>query len=168
MALENNLTIIGNSDIHGISYYMHQPEKHRTITLVFAKKKSVEGIQDALLNQRTAIYRGKDLLGSEKFLKPLFLESVEVKANYRQGTSVVYLELINRSDFNFVCDYTGDYALYNSLGFFNIPAHSATVLGVKTNEIIGKFKMPFTIHNAITAPGEKLRVEVPVIIETKP
>ena len=166
MALENNLTLIGNSDIHGISYYHLQNDKHRTITLVFTKDKSVEGIKDALLNQRTAIYRSTgDIIGSEEFLVPLFNESIEVHANYRQGTSIVYLQLINNSDIDFVCDYKGEYKLYNSLGFLTIPSHATTVIGVKTNQILEEFSMPFIVHNAITKPGEKLKVDLLVRIE---
>jgi len=164
MALENNLTIIGNSDIHGISYYPFQPDKHRTITLVFAKEKSVEGIQEALLNHRTAIFRGKDIIGAEEFLKPLFLESIKVKADYRRGTSIAYVQLINSSDFDFYCDYSGDYSFYNAVSLITIPAHSTTVVGVKTIEQIESFPMEFTVHNAITAPGMKLGVEVSVEI----
>ncbi len=166
MALENNLTILGNSDMHGLSYYQFDKDKHRTITLVFAKEKSVEGIQEALLNHRTAIYRGNDLVGSETFLKPLFLESVKVKAVYRAGTSIAYVQLINNSDFDFNCDYVGDFKLYNSLGFIAIPAHATTVVGVKTNEILENLAMEFVVHNAITAPGKKLAVVVPVKIES--
>ncbi|MFC2123204.1 Sb-PDE family phosphodiesterase [Bacteroidota bacterium] len=162
LALENNLTIVGNSDMHGISYYQFETDKHRTITLVFAKEKSVEGIQDALLNQRTAIYRGNDLIGSEEFLKPLFLESVEIKAEYREGTSIAMVKLINTSDFNFYCDYLGDYSFYNAVGLITIPAHSTTILGVKTLKKLDDFLMEFEIHNAITAPGEKLTVKVPI------
>ena len=166
MALENNLTIVGNSDMHGLSYYRFEADKHRTITLVFAKEKSVEGIQEALLNHHTAVYRGNDLIGSEVFLKPLFLESVKVKASYREGTSIAYVELINNSDFNFACNYTGDYGLYNSLGFITIRPHATTVIGVKTNEIVENFPLEFVVHNAITAPGKKLEIEIPVKIET--
>jgi hypothetical protein len=133
--------------------------------LVFAKEKSIEGIQEALLNQRTAIYRGNDLVGSEEFLKPLFLESVEVKAEYREGTTVAFVQLINTSDFSFYCDYLGDYSFYNAVGLIIIPAHSRTVIGVKTNEKLDSFPMNFEVHNAITAPGEKLTVEVTVKIE---
>ncbi len=165
LALENNLTILGNSDIHGVSYYQFEPDKHRTITLVFAKEKSLEGIQEALLNQRTAIYRGNDLIGSEEFLKPLFLESVEVKAVYRKGTSIAYVDLTNKSDFNFYCDYLGDYSFYNAVSLITIPAHATTVIGVKINDRLESFSMNFEVHNAITAPGEKLIVEIPVKIE---
>jgi hypothetical protein len=191
MALENNLTIVGNSDMHGLSYYMHDPLKHRTITLVFAKEKSVEEIKKALLNQRTVIYRGKDLIGSEEYLRPLFMESVEVKADYREeitvgeffeknpktddrnratkayyrdGITIAYVELINNSDFDFYCDYKGPFKLYNAVSMVSIPAHSSTVIGVKTNEILDSFNINFVIHNAIIAPGEKLKVKIPVKI----
>jgi hypothetical protein len=46
----------------------------------------------------------------------------------------------------------------------SIPAHSSTVIGVKTNEILDSFNINFVIHNAIIAPGEKLKVEIPVKI----
>jgi len=160
LALENNLTILGNSDMHGVSYYQFNPDKHRTITLVFAKEKSVEGIQEALLNQRTAIYRENDLVGSEKFLKPLFLESVQVSAKFREGTTIAMVKLTNTSDIDFYCDYMGDYSFYNAVSLITIPAHSTTVVGVKTNKNLKSFPMKFEVHNAITAPGKKLTVEV--------
>ena len=134
--------------------------------MVFAKEKSVDGIQEALLNHRTAIYRGNDLVGSEEFLKPLFLESVEVKAEYREGTSVAFVQLINKSDFSFHCDYLGDYSFYNAVGLITIPAHAITVIGVKTLKKLEEFLLKFEVHNAIIAPGEKLTVEVTVKIET--
>ena len=94
------------------------------------------------------------------------MEAIEIKADYRQGTSIAYVQLINNSDFNFACDYKGDYGLYNSTGFITIPAHATTVIGVKTNEILENFPLQLVVHNAITAPGKKLEIEVPVKIET--
>jgi 3',5'-nucleoside bisphosphate phosphatase len=165
-ALENNITLLGNSDIHGPSYYQFDSENHRTVTLVFAKEKSVNGIREALLNQRTAIYRGNDLIGSEEFLKPLFLQSVEIKASYRKGTSVAVVELVNNSDIDFMCDYTGEFGLYNSFGFITIAAHATTTVMVKTIEVVDSFPMGFIVHNAITAPGQKLKVGFTVSIES--
>ena len=82
LALEYGLTLIGDSDIHGVSTYPYQPEKHRTITLVFAHENSVEGVQEALLDHRTAIYQGDHLIGPEDFLKPLFFESLDIETEY--------------------------------------------------------------------------------------
>lgn len=164
--LENNLTLIGNSDTHGPSYYQFDPENHRTVTLVFAREKSVEAIHEALLSHRTAIYRGNDLIGSEEFLRPLFLESLKIKGSYRKGTSVAVVELVNNSDIDFMCDYTGDYGLYNSFGFIIIAAHATTVVMVKTIEVVDSFPMEFIVHNVITAPGKKLTVDFPVTIES--
>jgi hypothetical protein len=152
--------------MHGLSYYPFQKEKHRTITLVFSKEKSVEGIQEALLNHRTAIYRGKDIIGSEEFLKPLFMESVKVEADYRRGTSIAYVKFINSSDFDFYCDYSGQYSLYNAVSLIPVSAHSTTVIGVKTFDQLDSFPLNLLVHNAITAPGKKLNLELTVNIES--
>lgn len=49
LALENNLTIMGTSDIHGlIDWSYTQKGNHRPITLVFAKEKSLDGLKEAL------------------------------------------------------------------------------------------------------------------------
>ena len=58
IALDNNLTIIGASDIHGLidwEYDVHQGG-HRPITMVFSKEKSANGIKDGLNNRRTVVF----------------------------------------------------------------------------------------------------------------
>lgn len=54
--LEKELTMIGNSDIHHPSIdYSYTAQKHRTLTLVFAKERTVESIKEALRAGRTAV-----------------------------------------------------------------------------------------------------------------
>jgi len=79
-ALDSNLTILGNSDIHDpVDYFYNRAEgEHRPITLVFAKERSEEGIREALDNGRTAVYYKDKVLGDEKYLKELFYESIQV------------------------------------------------------------------------------------------
>ena len=52
IALDNNLTMVGNSDIHGlIDWQYNVPEGgHRPVTLVFAKERSEDAIKEALEN----------------------------------------------------------------------------------------------------------------------
>jgi hypothetical protein len=78
--IEKNLTMLGNSDAHDpIAFdYTHEPGNYRPMTLVFAKERSVEGIQEALRERRTAIYSEGRLIGSSTYLKPLFHESIQV------------------------------------------------------------------------------------------
>ncbi|MEN8230288.1 MAG: Sb-PDE family phosphodiesterase [Bacteroidota bacterium] len=159
---EFNLTLIGNSDIHGVSTYQYQPDKHRTITLVFAREKSVEGVQEALLNHRTAIYQGDHLIGAEDLLKPLFFESLDIETEYREGTSVAIMSITNNSDFDFICENQGPYNFYSGINFFTIKAHAKTIIYVKTLEKLSGFSLDLLVHNALVAPGQKMELAIEV------
>ena len=57
IAHKHNLTIMGNSDVHGlIDWQFEVPEGgHRPVTLVFAKEKSEESLKEAFEQRRTAV-----------------------------------------------------------------------------------------------------------------
>lgn len=78
--LENNLAIIGNSDIHDNVFHKYDLiSNHRPMNLVFAKERSVESIKEALFAGRTAIYFDDTLIGEMEFLKAIFNSSVNVE-----------------------------------------------------------------------------------------
>jgi len=159
---EFDLTLVGNSDIHGVSTYQFQPDNHRTITLVFAREKSEEGVQEALLNHKTAIYQGDHLIGPEDLLKPLFFESLDIKTEYREGTSLAGMTITNNSDFDFICENTSPFNFYNGIDYFTIKAHSKTTIIVKTLEQLPGFSLDLLVHNALVAPGKSLELAIPV------
>ena len=152
---------MGNSDIHGVSTYQFQPDKHRTITLVFAREKSVEAVQEALLNKRTAIYQGDHLIGPEDFLKPLFFESLDIETEYREGTSLASMTITNNSDFDFICENKSPFKLYNGIHIFTIKAHAKTTIVVKTLEQLSGFSLDLMVHNALVAPGKSMELAIP-------
>ena len=162
LALEYGLTLIGDSDIHGVSTYPYQPEKHRTITLVFAHENSVEGVQEALLDHRTAIYQGDHLIGPEDFLKPLFFESLDIETEYREGTSLAIMSIANHSDFDFICENKSPYKFYNGIDFFTIKAHARTTIIVKTLEQLPGFSLGLMVHNALVVPGKSMELSIEV------
>ena len=88
-AIDSNLTLLGNSDIHDPidMFFDRSKGEHRPITLIFAEEHSEEGIREALDNKRTAIYYKDMLIGNEKYLKPLFFEAVRDMAIVFTGTS---------------------------------------------------------------------------------
>jgi hypothetical protein len=159
---EYGLTLIGNSDIHGISTYPYQPEKHRTITLVFARIKSVEGVREALLDHRTAIYQGDHLIGRENLLTPLFFESLDIETEYREGTSLAVMTITNHSDFDFICENKSPYKFYNAIDFFTLRAHARTTLIVKTQEQLPGFSLDLMVHSALVAPGKSMELAIEV------
>lgn len=100
--LEKGLTMIGTSDIH-------QPiqtdvdfarGEHRTMTLVFAKERTIPSIQEALLAGRTAVYFNEMVIGKEEYLKQLFENSIETIETKKTKQGVTYT-LVNHSDLSF-------------------------------------------------------------------
>lgn len=79
--LKYNLAIVGCSDSHGPMFYEvdYLGGKHRVVTLVFAKEKSVESVREAMDERRTAIFADGMVYGREQELKPLFEACIQVK-----------------------------------------------------------------------------------------
>ena len=80
IALDNNLTIMGNSDVHGLIDWTFEIPKygHRPVTLIFSKSKKLSDIKNALFKGRTVVYYNDLLIGKEENLKPLIEKSIEV------------------------------------------------------------------------------------------
>ena len=158
IALDHNLTILGNSDIHGlIDWSFDVPEGgHRPVTLIFAEEKSPEAIKEALFQRRTAVWFGNTLVGAAEFLTPLVEESLEVS---RHGKKLVErLTIHNHSDASYILENRSEFSLHNFGSVFTVPAHESIVVKVKTKEELESYELRFGVLNAITAPGEHAEI----------
>ena len=97
-ALERNIAILGNSDVHNMflyeTDYLHG--EHRPVTLVFAKEKSLEGVREALDARRSAVFAEGMVYGRQQELAPLFKACVKVKG-VKWGDKGVSFTLENTS-----------------------------------------------------------------------
>lgn len=108
-ALDRNLTVIGNTDIHNLIAHDYDIERegiHRTMTLVMARDRSVEAIREALEQGRTVAWSSKYLFGKEENVRHLFEACVSLSPAYHQKTNAKgvvtkYYELKNNSDLYF-------------------------------------------------------------------
>ncbi len=110
-ALEKGLAPMANSDLHLPSNLDFDLEHHdhRPMTLVFARSRSKGDLKAALFAGRTVAYFQDMLLGQEKFLKPLFHNSIWVinpEITIR-GRQQVYVQIHNRSPVDYVLHWTG-------------------------------------------------------------
>lgn len=79
-ALEKDLTILGNSDVHSpVSAGYFDIDQHRTCTFVFVAERSPGGIREALFNGRTAAFQNKNVVGRSDILKSLLVSSLRVR-----------------------------------------------------------------------------------------
>lgn len=99
LALEKNLTLLGNSDIHGPSLDSERtPTKHRTLTLVFARQKTTEALREALFAGRTAVWHKSQLIGREQQLAAMFAACVEIGSAHHQSGDTAWVAIKNRCE----------------------------------------------------------------------
>jgi hypothetical protein len=162
IALDNNLTIMGNSDIHGlIDWEYGVPEGgHRPITLVFAEEKNESSIKEALFNRQTVVWHKNTLIGRQEWLVPLIHASLEIESfkykynNLSYKKDLAYVEIKNNSDAKFVLRNTSKYNFFMDIDLIEIPPHETVELEVITRGRLKKFDLEFEVLNAIFAPRQ--------------
>ena len=97
--LEKNLTMLGNSDIHDPDLLQEsKPDNHRTLTLVFAKDRTLASIKEALAAGRTAVWYQDQLIGREEYLQGLLQGAVEIQQPVVRSGKNVWLQIRNTCD----------------------------------------------------------------------
>ena len=175
-AIEKNLGITANTDIHGPVYMNYGQKVHRPMTLVFAREKSEEAVKEALLAGRTAVYHMDTLMGKEEFLKPLFQQSLKIRTPVItiKGKQWIDVVLENVSDIPLMLSFKGGSDEYAEIGKgVYVPAHGSARLTVKGKQenYSGKrtYAIPCVVDNYYVAPrkGMNAVIEYTVIFEKK-
>jgi len=155
--LRRNLTLIGNSDIHQPSTdYRYAADRHRTLTLVFARERTVESVEEALRAGRTAVWYENQVIGREAFLKPLFARCVTVsQPHYINENGVAFFEVKNNALVDFELKARGQ----TTPATIAIPAHSTVICKTKMPVEKNEATLSYTVANVLTEPGKGLPVE---------
>lgn len=167
IALDNDLAILGVSDVHYLIDWDYRPNDggHRTVTLVFAEERTAESIKEALHANRTVAWLGNWLIGREDALMPLLKASLQLtKVERSQGDELIDIRLSNMSDAAFDLRVTSGHRFNGPPSTMRVEPHSDLDLAI-SGEARASFDMAFEVLNAITAPEThptlRLAVEVP-------
>lgn len=167
IALDNDLAILGVSDVHYLIDWDYLPNDggHRTVTLVFAEERSAESIKEALHANRTVAWLANWLIGREDALMPLLEASLLLtKVERSDGDELIDIRLSNVSDAAFDLRVTSGHRFNGPPSTMRVEPHSDLDLAI-SGESRSSFEMAFEVLNAITAPEThptlRLPVEVP-------
>ena len=178
IALKNNLTIMGTSDIHGlIDWLFKVPDDnesenknlpgHRPITMVFAKSKDKKSIKDALFEGRTAVFYNEMLIGKEENLKPLIEKCLVINNvnNLNLGysedgeSSIKKIEIENISDAPFFLKNLSDFTFETNSDIITIYPNSKHTIAVRTKgNSLDELK--FEVLNGIIAPKKYAKISL--------
>jgi len=167
IAIDNNLAIIGTSDVHDLIDWDYKPHAggHRPVTLVFVRSKNANAIQQALKERRTVVWFKNRLFGLEENLIPLINSSLSTgSATYSDGTTIARFTIQNSSDATFVLNNLSDYSFTNSDNLIEVPAQGTKYVQVKTLEKVGKLDISFEVLNALVSPNENAKINLKIRI----
>ncbi len=156
IALDNNLTIMGTSDVHKLIDWTYGVPQggHRPITLVFAKEGTIPAIKEGLMNRRTVVFFKNLLIGRDEYLVPLIKECLKVSsAKYLEQSTVLELEIENVTSAEFTLQNRSDYTFHGNSDIITLKAGEKTVIEVKTKEKLKSIEIPFEVLNAVHAPN---------------
>ena len=155
--LDKNLTMIGTSDIHQPiqTDYDFSKGEHRTMTFVFAKERTLEGIREALDSRRTVAYYRDLVIGREELLRPFFAKCVKIEEVKRTEQKVI-LSVTNTTDLVLrLKKGTHD----SRLVYFRdmtLEPHTRYNLTIELRDGIKGGNLHFEVTNFIVAPGKGL------------
>ncbi len=165
IALSNELTAMGTSDIHGLVDWQYEVSRggHRPVCLVFAREKTESAIREALFEGRTVAWFKQILAGNEKWITPLVNSCLSSESLGYIGPSTVYeLVIYNRSDVSFWLQHHGPYAFYSDNDLIAIPPHGRRVVQIiRPQEDIVK-TIEFEVTNAVTGKDKKAVISFPL------
>lgn len=166
-ALERNLTMLGNSDIHGAIYQQYPIHNgaHRPMTLIFSTEKSLPAVKEALLNRRTVVFFDNMLMGTDDWLSLLFRSAVQVNPwPLSAGESKLTMVLENRSDFPIMLQPTPQSIAMGIIYPVALNARSQALLTLNLNNRIAKMtgnpKVPMRVEGWHVAADKELLVEI--------
>lgn len=167
LALEHNLTIMGNSDIHGLIDWDYTEKGHdRPITLVFAKEKTQESVKEALFAGRTVAVYNSLLVGKKENLTPLLKACIQIeKAQYINKTSILEVTLKNVSSSDLIFENQMPYTFYSSSPVFTISAGETKTINIKTLERKDGLTLTLKALGAYVAPKVQPIVEWEIKVE---
>jgi hypothetical protein len=154
-ARQYNLTLMGNSDVHGIisEIYGNLGYRNRPMTLVFAKERSHDSLKEALFAGRTLVYFKDMLAGREEYAKPFFYQCISIGKPYLSDDKNIYFEVTNKSDIPFsLINGKGD-----APGSVTLAANSATIIVVSKKVTT---PLVYDVKNVLTGENSVLNVEL--------
>jgi 3',5'-nucleoside bisphosphate phosphatase len=158
--LEKNLTMLGNTDIHEPDLRRESlPGDHRTMTLVFVKERTLDGLKEALQQRRTVVWYKDRLIGSKGWLAPLFDASVVVERPHHRSDNNLWVRMRNLSCVDIRMKKTGESGPAEIL----LPADGTSLVQISGVKSSGPFNLSYTAVNFLIAP----KTGLPVVMKIK-
>ena len=163
IALDNNLTILGTSDIHGLIDWEYDLAGggHRTSTLVLTKSETSEGLEAALKAGDTVAIYNDNLIGKKANVEAVVRSTLKMEVGEAlPKTTVQGVSIINNSPVDYMIENAGPEGAYDEGHVFTVKSGSTFTLLIKNVPDPKKLSLTFKVLNTYIAPREHLVLTV--------
>jgi len=151
IALDNHLTVLGTSDIHGLVDWTHNAGTggHRPMTLVLSKDRSQAAFKQALLDGNTVAWSHNDLLGREDNMKAFVGGCLSLVPEAFDGKyTVLNVDIVNACPIDFTLINMSDETFQNTGDAVYAKRESRTPVAVRMKGIEADIALKFEVANA--------------------
>lgn len=169
IALDNNLTVLGTSDIHGLVDWTHDAGHggHRPMTLILAKDKSEAAMKAALFERRTVAWHNDDLLGEAGHVQSIVEACLTLEAGaFPSKKSVLPVTLHNACPLNFTLRNTSEETFQNVSDVIRVERGGETPLSVRMGEVSDRVELTFEVLNTQVGYRKSLSLTLSAPVES--
>ena len=171
IAIENNLTILGNSDVHLLIDWDYNNEResfHRPITFIISEKQNIKEYKKSLFDRKTFVWYHDLVIGLEENLKIVIDNNLQISSLgyfnlFGDKSKVLNLELTNNSVAPIKLLYNGEFTFENNSKLIEIKPRSTKKIYVKTKENLEEIELNFDVLNYIIGLKKNLKINKKVI-----
>jgi hypothetical protein len=163
IALDNNITVIGTSDIHGLIDWDYDLANggHRTATLVLTNSETTDGLKAALKAGSTVAIYNDNLAGKKENVEAVVRSTLKIEVDKPlPNTTVVPVSVINDSPVDYILENSGPEGAYDEAHVFTVKAGSSFTLLIKNVPNAAQLGLTFKVLNTYIAPREHLTVQL--------
>ena len=115
----------------------------------------MDGLKEALFDQRTIVWFKNLLIGRPQHLTKLLRACISVSdLEYMAGTSVAKITITNSSDAHFKMNNQSELTFMETGDLIELPPHSETTISVKLVQKADQITLPFQVLNTLVAPKQ--------------
>ncbi len=159
IALDNNLAVLGASDIHGLIDWDYDIEHggHRTATLVLTRDETAEGLKAALKAGQTVAIYNDSLLGRKENVEAIVRGTLKMEIGEAVPKSTVQgVSITNDSPIDYMIENIGPEGAYDEGHVFTVKSGSTFTLLIKNVPDAAKLSLNLKVLNTYIAPREHL------------
>jgi len=164
IALENDLTMMGTSDVHILiewDFNIKKESFHRPLTFIMSENRTIKSIRDALFKGDTFIWYRDLIIGKSNNLKQVIENNLEVVSKgygfKNRKVEILQVELTNKSVAPINLNYTGEYTFHNDYKYIELKPKSSKTIYIKTKKVKNKIDLEFEVLNYVIAPKTNLK-----------